>query len=205
MSEQLRHVDVIERRNRRIALVFTGVAFSMLGLAYAAVPLYRMFCQVTGYDGTPRRAIAPSANVLDRKITIRFDSNINDLAWQFEPAQRKMTVRIGENALAFYRATNTSDRVLTGSATFNVAPEITASFFNKVACFCFTQQTLQPGETKDMPVSFFVDPAIVKDMDARDVSEITLSYTFYPVETPPGKAAAVQGVGGATKPSGSGG
>ena len=171
----------------RNLIVATGVAFvavGMLGMAYAAVPLYRMFCQVTGYAGTTQRALKPSQTVLDQEITIRFDANIRDLAWDFEPVQRTMKVKIGENALAFYRAKSLSDHVTTGSATFNVAPMVVGSFFNKVACFCFTEQTLKAGETVDMPVSFYVDPAIVKDKDGRVVSEITLSYTFYPVDKP---------------------
>jgi cytochrome c oxidase assembly protein subunit 11 len=194
--------QLIARQNRTTAVLFTIVALGMLGMAYAAVPLYQMFCRVTGYGGTVQRAVAPSATVLDRKITVRFDANISGLGWEFVPAQRTIDVRIGETTLAFYRATNTSDRPLTGTATFNVSPDVTGAYFNKLACFCFTEQRLEPGQTVDMPVSFYVDPAIVTDKDGRWVKEITLSYTFYPVEKPrqPARvsapAAAARGQGG---------
>jgi cytochrome c oxidase assembly protein subunit 11 len=174
----------IARQNRATAVLFSAVAFGMLGMAYAAVPLYQMFCRVTGYGGTVQRTATPSSAVLDREMTARFDANVSGLGWEFEPAQRTMDVRIGETTLAFYRATNTSDRPLTGTATFNVSPDVTGAYFNKLACFCFTEQRLEPGQTVDMPVSFYVDPAIMADKDGRRVKEITLSYTFYPVEKP---------------------
>jgi cytochrome c oxidase assembly protein subunit 11 len=174
----------IARQNRTTAVMFTAVALGMLGMAYAAVPLYQMFCRVTGYGGTVQRTVTPSATALDRKVTVRFDANITGLGWEFVPAQRTMEVRIGETALAFYRATNTSDRPLTGTATFNVSPDVTGAYFNKLDCFCFTEQRLEPGQTVDMPVSFYVDPAIMADKDGRRVREITLSYTFYPVDKP---------------------
>jgi cytochrome c oxidase assembly protein subunit 11 len=162
----------------------------MVGAAYASVPLYRLFCQVTGFDGTPRIARAPSTQVLDKTVDIRFDANVAPgLAWRFEPARNTMQVKIGENTLAFYRATNLSDRPLRGTATYNVLPEQAAPFFNKLECFCFKEQLLQPGETLEMPVSFFIDPQIVGDKDAHGVRHITLSYTFYPVAAPqPGLA-----------------
>lgn len=170
--------------NRRVGAIMALVAAGMLGMAYAAVPLYQLFCQVTGYGGTTQRVARPSDTVLDRVITVRFDANINGLAWDFAPAVRTMDVRIGENTLAFYRATNRSDRALVGSASFNVSPDIAGSFFNKLECFCFKEQRLEPGETVEMPVSFYVDPALVADKDATKVSQITLSYTFYPVDKP---------------------
>lgn len=170
--------------NKRVATIMGLVAAGMLGMAYAAVPLYQLFCQVTGYGGTTQRATVPSSVVLDRTITVRFDANVSKLSWEFAPVERKMDVRIGENALAVYRATNTSDRPLVGSASFNVSPDIAGSFFNKLECFCFTEQLLEPGQSIDMPVSFFVDPALVDDKDARKVQEITLSYTFHPVDKP---------------------
>ncbi len=176
------HVAV--RSNRRVAAVMGLVAAGMLGMAYAAVPLYQLFCQVTGYGGTTQRATKPSETILDRVVTVRFDANVSGLAWDFVPVVRTMDVRIGENALAFYRATNTSGRSLVGTASFNVAPEIAGSFFNKLECFCFKEQRLEPGETMEMPVSFYVDPTIVADKDARKVTHITLSYTFYPVDKP---------------------
>lgn len=165
-----------------MALLCATVALGMVGLAYASVPLYRLFCQATGYAGTPQRATQASATTLDKTITIRFDSNVAPgLAWTFEPAVRTMDIKIGENTLAFYRAHNRSDGPTTGTASFNVTPEGAGAYFVKVECFCFTEQRLEPGQTVDMPVSFYVDPAIVEDKDARMISEITLSYTFYPV------------------------
>ena len=163
----------------------------MVGLAYASVPLYSLFCQVTGYGGTTQRAEAPSDTVLDQTMTIRFDANVAPgLGWKFEPVQHTVDVKIGENTLIFYRAENTSDRPITGTATFNVTPEIAGSYFNKIACFCFQEQRLEPGQSIDMPVSFFVDPAIVEDSSgAGKLSQITLSYTFYPAEKQKSAAA----------------
>ena len=187
----------MERRNRKVGTIAACVAVGMLGMAYAAVPLYQMFCQATGFAGTTQRVTKPSEVVLDRSITIRFDANVMGLAWEFEPVVRTMRVKIGENALAFYRATNTSDRVLTGAASFNVSPDVTGGFFNKLACFCFTEQRLEPGQTIEMPVSFYVDPAIMADKDGSRVGEITLSYTFYPVDKPKQAAVAVKPIGDA--------
>ncbi len=176
--------DAIERRHRKVGLICASVAFGMLGAAYAAVPLYRLFCQVTGFNGTTMVAAKPSTTVLERTVTVRFDANTRNLPWQFEPAQRTVDVKIGDNTLAFYRATNTSDQPITGSATFNVTPELAGQYFNKIECFCFKEQTLQPGETVEMPVSFFVDAAFASDRDIGHMSTITLSYTFYPVAAP---------------------
>lgn len=168
-------------KQRRTAMYAGAFALFMLGMAFASVPLYRIFCQVTGFGGTPQRAVAKSEKVLDRTIVVRFDSNVaHGLNWKFKPVQRKMTVKIGENALAFYRATNTSDKPITGTASFNVAPEAAGQHFVKIACFCFTEQTLKPGESVEMPVTFYVDPGLVDDPAASRISEITLSYTFYP-------------------------
>ena len=178
-----------QRRNQRVGAIMGLVALGMLGMAYAAVPLYQMFCQATGYGGTTQRVTKASEKILDRVVTVRFDANVNGLSWSFEPVVRTVEVRIGENKLAFYRATNTSDRPLVGTSSFNVSPDIAGSFFNKLECFCFQEQRLEPGETIDLPVSFYVDPAIEDDKDGRKVKEITLSYTFYPVDKP--KAAAV--------------
>lgn len=169
------------RRHRGVAAGLLVMSAVMLGAAYAAVPLYRLFCQVTGYGGTIQQASKPASVVLQKRITIRFDANVSpDLPWSFQPAMSKTDVRIGETSLAFYRASNISSKPVTGTAIFNVTPEIAGAYFNKLECFCFTEQTLQPGQTVDMPVSFFIDPAIMKDIDARVLSEITLSYTFYP-------------------------
>ena len=180
----------LQRRHRAIAAWCAVLVLAMVGAAYASVPLYRLFCQVTGFDGTPRIASKPSSVVLQRAITVRFDANVAPgLAWRFEPAQPTVEVKIGENALAFYRATNTSDTAVRGTATYNVLPEQAAVFFNKLECFCFKEQLLQPGQTAEFPVSFFVDPQIVTDKDARAVTHITLSYTFHPVVAPgPGLA-----------------
>jgi cytochrome c oxidase assembly protein subunit 11 len=177
-------------RRRATALWCGALVAAMVGAAYASVPLYRLFCQVTGFDGTPRIASAPSTQVLERTIAIRFDANVAPgLAWRFEPAHTTMQVKIGENTLTFYRATNLSDRPLRGMATYNVLPEQSAPFFNKLECFCFKEQVLQPGQSLEMPVSFFIDPQIVGDKDARGTTHITLSYTFYPVAPPqPGLA-----------------
>jgi cytochrome c oxidase assembly protein subunit 11 len=184
------HGPDLHHRHRSVALWCAAIVVAMVGAAYAAVPLYRLLCQVTGIDGTPRIASKPSATVLDRTITVRFDGNVAPgLAWEFGPVQRTLEVKIGENMLAFYRATNRSDRALVGTATFNVLPEQAGVFFNKLECFCFKEQRLEPGESAELPVSFFVDPQIVHDKDARSTTNITLSYTFYPVAAPkPGLA-----------------
>jgi len=156
----------------------------MTGLGYASVPLYRLFCQATGLNGTTQRALA-APGATDRQIQVDFDSNVAPkLPWNFQPVQRSETVTIGARNMAFFTATNRSDKTITGSATFNVSPAQAGLYFTKIQCFCFNQQTLKPGETVRMPVIFFVDPKILKDPDAKDVSTITLSYTFYPVDSP---------------------
>jgi cytochrome c oxidase assembly protein subunit 11 len=170
-------------RNLRVVAICVAMAAGMGGLSYAAVPIYRMFCQVTGFAGTTQKAeVAPDV-VLDRVVTVRFDSNVTPgMEWAFKPVQRTMDVKLGESALAFYTATNTSDAPITGTASFNVSPDIAGGYFSKIECFCFTEQRLEPGETIEMPVSFFVDPEMAKNRDANSVREITLSYTFYPVD-----------------------
>jgi cytochrome c oxidase assembly protein subunit 11 len=184
------HGSAPHRRHRATALMCAALVAAMVGAAYAAVPLYRLLCQVTGFDGTPRVASKPSSTVLDRTIVVRFDANVAPgLGWRFEPLERTATVRIGENALAFYRVTNPTDRPIHGTATYNVFPEQAAPFFNKLQCFCFTEQVLEPGQSVEMPVSFFVDPQIVGDKDAGSTTHITLSYTFYPVQPKPGLAS----------------
>mgnify|MGYP001220049586 FL=1 len=204
MAEPVKSADS-GTRHLRVAAICAVVAAGMLGLAYAAVPLYTLFCQVTGFAGTTQRAERPSDTVLDRVITIRFDANVAPgLGWVFKPAQRTMDVKIGENALAFYRAENTSDRPVVGTATFNVTPEVAGAYFNKIECFCFQEQLLQPGEAIDMPVSFFVDPAIVDDPTAGQLSQITLSYTFHPAEKTRAAAASQSVVPAAERPSAGG-
>ena len=170
----------------------------MLGAAYASVPLYRLFCQMTGFAGTTQRVTKASTEVLERIITVRFDANVGPgLSWDFQAVTPTMDVRIGENALGIYKVRNRSDKAVTGTATFNVTPDQAGGFFNKIQCFCFTEQRLEPGETVEMPVSFFVDPAIVNDQDGASINQITLSYTFYPVEHPKTKAAGTQPAPGA--------
>jgi len=168
------------RSNTKLAFVLASVVAGMVGLSFASVPLYKLFCQVTGYGGTTQRAEQGASQVLDRVVTIRFNAdNAPDLPWTFRPAQRQMEVKIGETQLAFYRAENKSGRTVTGTATFNVTPAKAGLYFSKLECFCFTEQTLKPGESVDMPVSFFVDPAIKDDRNLDDVKTITLSYTFF--------------------------
>ena len=180
----------LARRNRRIALISFFGAAGMVGASYAAVPLYEIFCQVTGYGGTTQVAKKAPDQVLKRKITIRFNADIDKaLQWKFAAAQDKIEVRVGENALAFYRARNFSDRAIVGTATFNVTPLKAGQYFNKIECFCFTEQRLEPGREVDMPVSFFVDPAIAEDPNLNDVKAITLSYTFYQTEIDPARTA----------------
>jgi cytochrome c oxidase assembly protein subunit 11 len=171
-----------ERGIRRTGFIAGGVAVAMLGLAYASVPLYRLFCQVTGFGGATIRVdenAAPKA--VDKVIKVRFDANVAPgLAWTFKPVQTQATIRIGERKMAFYQATNLTDKPITGMATYNVSPDTAGGYFMKIHCFCFDQQTLQPGETVDMPVSYYIDPAILEDASARRIDEITLSYTFFP-------------------------
>lgn len=188
MSTSNRGSD-LERRHRSVALWAASVVVLMVVASFAAAPLYSYLCRVTNFDGTPRRATAPSAVMVDKTVTVRFDANVAPgFPWRFEPQQTTLGVKLGENVLAFYRATNLSDRPVKGTATFNVFPEQTAAFFNKVQCFCFTEQELGPGESVEFPVSFFVDPQIENDKDARGTTHITLSYTFYPVAPKPGLA-----------------
>jgi cytochrome c oxidase assembly protein subunit 11 len=167
--------------NRRVAFAMVGVVAVMVGMAYAAVPLYRIFCQVTGYGGTTGQAASAPTQIGDRVITVRFDANTagTDMPWRFEPVVPSMSVRVGEEHLAFYRARNPSQIAITGTATFNVTPHLAGAYFRKIACFCFSEQRLEAGESVDMPVSFFVDPDIVNDPNLRELKTITLSYTFF--------------------------
>lgn len=167
-------------KNLRVVVMLLGVVGVMVGLVSASVPLYRLFCQVTGYGGTTQRAEEAPAIVGDRLMTVRFNADVNGrLPWSFHPEQREVTLPVGEMALAFYRAENRSGERITGTATFNVTPAKAGRYFNKIACFCFTEQTLEPGESVKMPVSFFVDPMLLDDPDLKDVQTITLSYTFF--------------------------
>ncbi len=180
----------LAQANRRTGIAVALVAIAMIGVAYAAVPLYRLFCQVTGFGGTTQvAAAAPTADrlaaVAGRTIKVRFDSNIAPgLPWRFRQKQNEVTIPIGEKRLAYYTATNTGDRPITGRAVFNVSPDVAGQYFIKIECFCFTEQTLRAGETVDMPVTWYIDPAIMDDPVAKKIDEITLSYTFYPVDKP---------------------
>ena len=170
----------VHNRNRATLWGLLGVLAVMLGLTAYSENLYRMFCQATGYGGTTRTAQGPADRVLDRTVTVRFNADVApDLPWTFRPSQRSITVRVGERALAFYTATNNSDRAVTGQATFNVTPEKSGQYFDKIQCFCFEEQTLAPHQTAEMPVSFFVDPAMEANRNVDDVTEIILSYTFF--------------------------
>ena len=167
-------------RNRRLAGGLLLVAAAMVGVSYAAVPLYRLFCEATGYNGTPQRAAAAASHAVDHWVTVRFDAETApDLPWSFRPAQGPMRVKVGESALAYFRAENRSKEPITGAATYNVTPLKVGYYFDKTQCFCFSEQTLKPGEVAELPVSFFVDPDIVKDRNLDDISTITLSYTFF--------------------------
>lgn len=172
------------RQGRTAFLAVVAICF-MTGLAFASVPLYRLFCQVTGLNGTTQRGRqAPGA--VNHRINIDFDANVNaKLPWAFKPESPHETVDIGARDMVFFTARNRADHPITGTATFNVTPAQAGKYFTKIQCFCFTQQTLQPGETQRMPVIFYVDPKILDDPDARDVETITLSYTFYPVDSAP--------------------
>lgn len=187
----------LQRRHRALAAWCVVVVAGMTGAAYAAVPLYRIFCQATGFDGTPRRASAGSSKVIEKTIVVRFDGNVAPgLPWRFEPVQNTMTVKVGENAEAHFRATNLSDHRIVGSATYNVAPDFIAAYFDKVQCFCFTEQALDPGQTADLALSFFIDPEMVHDLEARTATHVTVSYTFYPVNKPTGVAEKPGGKSG---------
>lgn len=179
------------KRNRRVGSACVGLFFVMIGAAYAAVPLYDLFCRVTGFGGTTQIAEQGSEIVIDRIITVRFDGNVNhSLGWKFKPEQRSASMKMGETAQMAYIATNDSDVASVGTSVFNVTPNEAGIYFNKLDCFCFTEQRLQPGETVEMPVVFFVDPEMDKDPELKHVKEITLSYTFFPVETPEQPVAA---------------
>jgi cytochrome c oxidase assembly protein subunit 11 len=169
------------RSNTRTGLVLAGLVLAMTGMAYASVPLYDLFCRVTGYGGTTQRAETGSRNAIDRDVIVRFDANVSGLPWEFRPENPDIRLKVGETVIVNYVAENRSAERTVGSATFNVAPAAAGAYFNKVQCFCFTRQVLQPGEKIMMPVQFFIDPAMDGDNDLRAVRTITLSYTFYPI------------------------
>jgi len=172
----------VEANNIRVAALCLGMVAAMGGLAYASVPLYQLFCQVTGYAGTTQRVeTIAGVNVLDREITVRFDANISTkLDWRFKPVQREITIKLGELAKISYEAENLSDEKITGTATFNVTPQSLGAYFNKTECFCFTETEIAPRGKLDMPVVFFIDPEMDLEKSLKDIQSVTLSYTFFP-------------------------
>lgn len=175
---------------QKTVVQLVAVVVTMGALAWASVPFYNWFCRVTGFGGTTGVVTAESEDILDQTIKIKFDASLErDMPWTFKPVEREMELRIGETGLAFYEAYNPTDRPVAGQASYNVFPYETGGFFNKIDCFCFTEQVLEPGERVQMPVTFFVDPEIVTDRDAKHVHSITLSYTFYEIDLPEGYAA----------------
>ena len=179
----------LQGKNRTLVQLVT-VVIAMTSLSFAAVPFYDWFCRVTGYAGTPQRAEIAPDTILDQVVRIRFDASVDqNMPWSFKPVVRTMDLRIGETALAFYEAHNPTDHVIAGTASFNVFPDTAGGYFTKIECFCFTEQVLQPGETVQMPVSFYIDPEIVDDSEGKFVREIVLSYTFHETPLPAGQAA----------------
>jgi cytochrome c oxidase assembly protein subunit 11 len=175
---------------KKTVIQTVSVVLVMGGLAWASVPFYNWFCRVTGFGGVPGQVAQGSDTVLDKTIKVRFDGSLNSgMGWEFKPVERQMELKIGETGLAFYEAYNPTDRPIAGQASYNVTPYSAGAYFEKIECFCFTEQVLAPGERVQMPVSFFVDPEIVSDDDAQFVHTITLSYTFYEIDLPEGYAA----------------
>ena len=169
-----------QRSNKKVALVCVGVVVGMIGMSYAAVPLYDLFCRVTGYGGTTQVSADLATDVIDRNIEVRFDASLaSGMPWRFKPVQVSQKLKVGEMGLAFYQASNPTDRTVVGTATYNVTPQKAGAYFAKIECFCFTEQVLMPGQVVDMPVSYFIDPAIDEDPNMDDVKTITLSYTFF--------------------------
>lgn len=167
----------------RLALILGCFSLGMLGLAFASVPLYRMFCDVTGFNGATRKASAPLNAETPIDVKVRFDVNTRDIDWDFKPEKPSQAIKVGKTALAYFTVTNHSPISVTGRATYNVLPEEMGGYFMKMECFCFTDQTLKPGETKKFPMVYYLDPEMLKDIDTKNVRDITLSYTFF--ETPP--------------------
>jgi cytochrome c oxidase assembly protein subunit 11 len=181
MSEKSNEKNMA-RSNRKVAIICSAVFCAMVGVSFASVPLYNLFCRVTGYGGTTQRVEQYSDVILDRKITIRFDANTAPgLPWEFRPKQRHVELRIGETGEAFYLAENNAKTPTSGTASFNVSPALAGAYFNKLECFCFTEQELQPDQAYEMPVQFFVDPEIINVPELKNIKTITLSYTFHPL------------------------
>jgi cytochrome c oxidase assembly protein subunit 11 len=172
-------------KKARFGLLAAIVPIAMVGASYASVPLYQLFCQVTGYGGTTRVATSAASAVLDRTVKVRFDANVAPgVPWEFAPEKPDVDLKIGENGLAFYKVTNTSDRAVTAVATYNVTPHKAGPYFQKLECFCFQDRTLQPGETMELPVIFYVDPKLATDRGVNEITQITLSYTFFEAGSP---------------------
>ena len=179
----VRHLTTVRfPGNRRLLVMLASIVGLMVGMAYASVPLYKLFCQVTGYGGTTQVSNDAATHIVaGHSITVRFDANVNRaLAWKFVPVDPPVTLNPGEEIVINYRATNIGDAASVGTSTFNVTPAKAGAYFMKIDCFCFQEQTLKPGESIDMPVRFFIDPEIVADKNVVDVKDITLSYTFFP-------------------------
>lgn len=177
------------RRNRNIAILCAAVFFGMVGAAFAAVPIYRAFCQATGYGGTVRRADAAPGEVLGRELTVSFDTNVRGLPWTFQAEQRSQRMKLGETKLAVFKVTNRADHPVTARAVFNVAPDQAGAYLRKLQCFCFSDQTIGAGQTVEMPVLYFVDPKFAQDVNTRNFTDVTLSYTFFPaLDAKPDKA-----------------
>ncbi len=171
----------IQRKIRSTVLACAGIVVGMVGLAYASVPLYDLFCKMTGFGGTPIARSENASEVVDRTIAVRFDSNVAPgLNWRFSPETPEVKVKLGETTTVLYKVTNLGDKPSTGIATYNVQPELAGTYFSKLECFCFTEQTLQPGETLESAVVFYVDPRLAQDADVKDLTSITLSYTYFP-------------------------
>jgi cytochrome c oxidase assembly protein subunit 11 len=180
------------KRNAKVGMICALGFVAMIGAAYASVPLYKAFCQITGFDGTVRKAEVAPDKVLDRKLTIRFDANVRDLPWKFTAEQTSQDIRIGETGLAFFKVTNNGDQPITGRAIYNVVPESAGAYFQKLECFCFSDQTIAAGETIEFPVVYFVDPKFAEDAETKGKGEVTLSYTFFrSVESEPAQKHAV--------------
>lgn len=204
MSEQgkMGQADKAQRANRRVAVSAGFMALAMIGVSFAAVPLYDMFCRVTGFGGTTQVAETAPGPVSDRVMTVRFDASLNrKMPWRFEAPDAAVNIPVGESGLAFYRAKNPTDRIITGTATYNVSPPEAGIYFSKIDCFCFTEQVLQPGEVVDMPVSFFIDPEILTDSEMDDVKTITLSYTFFEAAQQASSEVGVARITGQSAPS----
>ncbi len=173
-------MSMAENKNGRMALTIAGVAVGMVGMAYAAVPLYNLFCKVTGYGGTTQKVDVGSDVVIDREMKVRFNAAVHrDMPWNFKPVQISQKMHIGEQKLAYFEAYNPTDKTIVGTATYNVTPHKAGEYFAKIDCFCFTEQELKPGERISMPVVYFIDPLIDEDRNLDEVSEVTLSYTFF--------------------------